>query len=67
MVRRELNILLKRFFLAHPITPMLVTGGLTSSIVCKEIDVCSKIYLSTKALLLLYQFIRAEVTRLMNR
>lgn len=40
-VNRELKGLLKRFFLIHPMAPMLVTGGFTSSVVLIEIDACS--------------------------
>ena len=68
MVIMELSQLLKRLFFAHPMTPTLVTGGRNSSVfVDKAYSMCLTHYLSTRATLLLYQFIKIDVERLKIR
>ena len=68
MVRMELSQLLKRLFFAHPMTPTLVTGGLNSAVcVDKASSMFLAHYLSTRATLLLYQFIKIDVERLKIR
>ncbi len=66
-VRSELNHPLKMLLLAHPITPTLVTGGFSSSLTVSGKDASMAHYLSTRATLLLYQFIKADVDRLKIR
>lgn len=82
-VSTELNKPLNRFDLIHPITPMLVKGGLISSIWAGEDRLegcviglahpvsdfvfCADSHRSINAIFLLYQFMNAEVTRLKIR
>ena len=65
MVAIELKTPLNRLCLTQPMTPTSVAGGFISSCIVWYLSIHSWVsYRSTIAIFLLYQFIKADVSRL---